>query len=574
MKKLLLIGALTAALFSCKKEAVFSPDLGAGKAKNAFNNLSTPVEQKDRTVLVVLISTLTKQNARTEAEAREAVFGDTGYSVRTFFNETSGGRLFIAGKNNRLQGDVTSITVLDPLLLNPCTETTWKTLSLPALTLQGVLTAQYNTIIYITPPTTGCPSSGVGTIGVPGGVNNGFSVVYWDSNITKPLRGQTLAHEIGHNIGLTHAASRACADASGNPVALSDPSLGNFSVSEQGDPNDVMGTEAREEGVYGHLFGASRLKSLGWLTDSEITTASGFGTFTIAPVYGDYSSPRAVVVPAFIPGYDLWIETRQQYGIHDQFDLTKTYASGSVAETAIGTLMFRLAKIIPTNRVFTELIDMHPGTTGSSGKIDAGLKVGEVFNYGGKNFKLLSVAPNGEATLKIFGGPPSTLFTFGSVWKYLDNGSDQGTAWVASSFNDSGWASGPGKLGYGNAADKTKLSYGPDLNNKYITSYFRKTINIDDPSAYISIAGNVLRDDGIAIYVNGIEVYRNNLVAGATYTTKALGDASDGGNTAQPFSINPAVFVSGDNVIAVEIHQASAVSADIDFDLDLRGVLP
>ena len=28
------------------------------------------------------------------------------------------------------------------------------------------------------------------------------------------------------------------------------------------------------------------------------------------------------------------------------------------------------------------------------------------------------------------------LVAFGSSWKYLDNGSNQGTAWAASSFND------------------------------------------------------------------------------------------------------------------------------------------
>ena len=37
----------------------------------------------------------------------------------------------------------------------------------------------------------------------------------------------------------------------------------------------------------------------------------------------------------------------------------------------------------------------------------------------------------------------------GSTWKYLDDGSDQGTAWMTVDFDDSGWASGPALLGYG-----------------------------------------------------------------------------------------------------------------------------
>jgi hypothetical protein len=36
----------------------------------------------------------------------------------------------------------------------------------------------------------------------------------------------------------------------------------------------------------------------------------------------------------------------------------------------------------------------------------------------------------------------ANLIPAGSVWKYLDNGSDQGTAWIATNFNDTLWASG------------------------------------------------------------------------------------------------------------------------------------
>ncbi len=44
---------------------------------------------------------------------------------------------------------------------------------------------------------------------------------------------------------------------------------------------------------------------------------------------------------------------------------------------------------------------------------------------------------------------PRSLVPLGSVWKYLDNGSDQGTNWIAPNFDDSAWASGPAELGYG-----------------------------------------------------------------------------------------------------------------------------
>ena len=187
-------------------------------------------------------------------------------------------------------------------------------------------------------------------------------------------------------------------------------------------------------------------------------------------------------------------------------------------------------------------------------------------NYGGItdattwNFTVEAAPPSG----------PQTLIAYGSSWKYLDNGTNQGTAWRGTGFSDATWASGNAQLGYGDGDEATVVSYGPDPNNKYITTYFRKTISVTNPSSFTSILGNVKRDDGIAIYVNGTEIYRNNLAAGAVYNTLAT-LASDDGATPQSFSFSPSAFVSGNNVIAVEIHQNALTSTDISFDLELTG---
>ena len=58
--------------------------------------------------------------------------------------------------------------------------------------------------------------------------------------------------------------------------------------------------------------------------------------------------------------------------------------------------------------------------------------------------------------------------------------------------------------------------------SKWPAYYFRKLINIPDPSVYSSFTFNVERDDGYVVYVNGVEVGRNNLPEGAvTYGTIA-----------------------------------------------------
>ena len=50
------------------------------------------------------------------------------------------------------------------------------------------------------------------------------------------------------------------------------------------------------------------------------------------------------------------------------------------------------------------------------------------------------------------GQTTTTIIPTGSVWKYLDDGSNQGTAWRGNGFNDTSWASGPAILGYNEPA--------------------------------------------------------------------------------------------------------------------------
>ena len=173
-----------------------------------------------------------------------------------------------------------------------------------------------------------------------------------------------------------------------------------------------------------------------------------------------------------------------------------------------------------------------------------------------------------------FSKAQTQLINSGDIWKYLDDGSNQGTAWTAIGFNDAAWKSGPSMLGYstdGTDTVKTTVSYGSDPNNKYITTYFRKTITIADISKIISLSANIIRDDGIVVYINGTEVLRNNMPTGTitntTFASTVLGDPSE--NYWNAFSLDASKLVAGNNEIAVEIHQANATSTDIMFDMKL-----
>ncbi len=166
-----------------------------------------------------------------------------------------------------------------------------------------------------------------------------------------------------------------------------------------------------------------------------------------------------------------------------------------------------------------------------------------------------------------------TLIATGSGWKYLDNGTDQGGAWPAIGFNDSGWSNGPAQLGYGDGDEATVVGFGPNSGAKYITTYFRRAIVVTNYAAFSELSLRLLRDDGGVVYLNGSEVYRNNMPGGAIgYTTVALGSVPDEG-TYYSSPVNPGYLVPGTNIVAVEIHQANGTSSDLSFDFELTGVL-
>ena len=79
---------------------------------------------------------------------------------------------------------------------------------------------------------------------------------------------------------------------------------------------------------------------------------------------------------------------------------------------------------------------------------------------------------------------------------------------------DGNWKEGPGKFGYGGDGETTKLEWGGDRNNKVTTYYFRHSFNIDESSKRPFVVADLIKDDGVVIYLNGNEVIRNNMPGG------------------------------------------------------------
>ena len=160
-----------------------------------------------------------------------------------------------------------------------------------------------------------------------------------------------------------------------------------------------------------------------------------------------------------------------------------------------------------------------------------------------------------------------TVVTEGSVWKYLDDGSNQGEAWREPDFDDQSWSEGPAILGYGEATITTPVSFGPDPAQKQLTTYFRKTISLTEVNRIQSAGIKLRRDDGAVVYLNGSEIGRSSMPAGPISFQTRANSASDDGRDFHFLAVPTQFLVEGDNVIAVEVHQASPNSSDLQFDL-------
>jgi hypothetical protein len=158
---------------------------------------------------------------------------------------------------------------------------------------------------------------------------------------------------------------------------------------------------------------------------------------------------------------------------------------------------------------------------------------------------------------------PRVFAALGDKWQYNDFGVPAAANWRTNV--DNLWFTGFAPLGYG-AGEQTTISYGDDL-NKNPTTYFRKAFT--NSATVTNLGLRVCFNDGIAVYLNGKEILRYNLNAGAVYETYATAsNASLAGNW---FSVpvDPTFLHNGTNYIAAEVHRVDPGGPSQLFDLQL-----
>ncbi len=166
----------------------------------------------------------------------------------------------------------------------------------------------------------------------------------------------------------------------------------------------------------------------------------------------------------------------------------------------------------------------------------------------------------------------SNLVSYTNDWRY-QSGTDLGTAWRASGYDDTGgdWQTGGGLFFNESSAlpapKTTPLTIGSP------TFYFRTTFDVTGDPADAVLQFRHIVDDAAVFYLNGVEFNRFNFGPATNVTfnsnaESAVGNASIVG----PVELPTNLLVAGTNVLAVEVHQIVPASNDVVFGAEVSGL--
>ena len=151
--------------------------------------------------------------------------------------------------------------------------------------------------------------------------------------------------------------------------------------------------------------------------------------------------------------------------------------------------------------------------------------------------------------------------------------------WATTSFDDSVWPTGNGPVGY-ETSNPPSYNLGVDLASEmrgitpsvYIRSAF--TVSADEANSAFPLSLEADFDDGMIVYLNGVEVFRDNLgTAGvptehsveATVNHPATGDGGNPQDRSVTVTLDQArnLLVEGSNIIGIQLHNSPVTSSDL-----------
>ncbi|MDJ0356117.1 PKD domain-containing protein [Paenarthrobacter sp. PH39-S1] len=154
------------------------------------------------------------------------------------------------------------------------------------------------------------------------------------------------------------------------------------------------------------------------------------------------------------------------------------------------------------------------------------------------------------------------------AWRYETTAS--AAAWKSPGFDSSSWKTGSGVLGFGTAGLATNVDVAGPTSGRPLAAYFLRQFTVDSAAKVQKLRLSTVADDGVVVYVNGTEVGRSNMPAGAvTFNSYAASAPNTTVANANPVTVDVPVslLTDGVNTIAAETHVNYRATKDLSFDL-------
>lgn len=155
------------------------------------------------------------------------------------------------------------------------------------------------------------------------------------------------------------------------------------------------------------------------------------------------------------------------------------------------------------------------------------------------------------------------------TWHYYDQDYLDNDWYKDLNFSD--WKSGISPIGYGDKKNTTTIYIEENREQRKITKYFAKKIFIKN--LHLAYEFKLLRDDGAVVYINGKELFRDNM-PNSTISNKTFAISTVKGKEEHKYFqhfFDQNVFKEGGNTIAISVHQSYVTSSDCIFSLELIG---
>ena len=167
----------------------------------------------------------------------------------------------------------------------------------------------------------------------------------------------------------------------------------------------------------------------------------------------------------------------------------------------------------------------------------------------------------------------------GTTWKYIETDVSS-QSWTTLGYDDSAWLSGPSGFSYETGANDVSHTAAPgttlvrtaltnpanDVGGARHAEYFRTKFNWTGATAGAIMVLHTRWDDSGVVYLNGNPIFNNTdatLPLGfIQYTRGAIGTGTEG-TVDEAATVDVSAFLlTGENVLAAEMHQVNATSSD------------